>query len=40
MPLTAGTRIGADPDGRYIVYRQMNPKTGWDLMLLPVTGDR
>ena len=28
------------PDGRYIVYRQMNPKTGWDLMLLPVKGDR
>ena len=28
------------PDGRFIVYRQMNPKTGWDPMLLPLHGDR
>ena len=28
------------PDGRYIVYREMNRGTGWDLMLLPVEGDR
>ena len=28
------------PDGRYLVYRQLNPGTGWDLMLLPLQGDR
>ena len=28
------------PDGRYLVYRQMNPGTGWDLMLLPMQGER
>ena len=28
------------PDGRFIVYRQMNRGTGWDLMLLPLEGDR
>ena len=28
------------PDGRYLVYREMNRGTGWDLMLLPLQGDR
>ena len=28
------------PDGRYLVYRQQNPGTGWDLMAVPLFGDR
>jgi eukaryotic-like serine/threonine-protein kinase len=28
------------PDGRYLLYRERLPQTGWDLMLLPLTGDR
>ena len=28
------------PDGRYLVYREMNRGTGWDLMLLPLAGER
>jgi dipeptidyl aminopeptidase/acylaminoacyl peptidase len=28
------------PDGRYLVYRQLNPGTGWDLMLVALAGDR
>jgi eukaryotic-like serine/threonine-protein kinase len=27
-------------DGRYIVFREWDPKTKWDLWVLPVTGDR
>jgi len=27
-------------DGRYILYREQDPKTGWDLWVLPLTGDR
>ena len=27
-------------DGKYILYREQNPKTGRDLMMLPVEGDR
>jgi eukaryotic-like serine/threonine-protein kinase len=28
------------PDGRFILYRDQDPKTGWDLWVLPLTGDR
>ncbi|HKQ18557.1 MAG TPA: protein kinase [Candidatus Eisenbacteria bacterium] len=28
------------PDGRYIVYIEADPKTGWDLWLLPTQGSR
>ena len=28
------------PDGRFLLYEQQNPKTGWDLWLLPLEGDR
>jgi Tol biopolymer transport system component len=28
------------PDGRFIVYRQLNRGTGWDLMALPLQGAR
>jgi serine/threonine protein kinase len=28
------------PDGRYLVYREANRETGWDLMLLPLAGER
>ena len=28
------------PDGRYLVFSQNDPATGWDLWLLPLTGDR
>ena len=28
------------PDGRYLVYRESNRETGWDLMLLPLAGER
>ena len=27
------------PDGRFLVFDQHNPQTGWDLWLLPLTGD-
>jgi len=27
-------------DGRYVLYREQDPKTGWDLWVLPLTGDR
>jgi eukaryotic-like serine/threonine-protein kinase len=27
-------------DGRYILYQEQNPKTGWDLWVLPLEGDR
>jgi len=27
-------------DGKYILYREQNPKTGRDLMMLPVVGER
>ena len=32
--------IDVSPDGRWLVYRQRDPKTGSDLWLLPLTGDR
>jgi len=28
------------PDGRFILYRDQDPKTSWDLWVLPLTGDR
>jgi dipeptidyl aminopeptidase/acylaminoacyl peptidase len=28
------------PDGRYLVFEQADPVTGWDLWLLPLEGDR
>jgi Tol biopolymer transport system component len=28
------------PDGRFIVYAQINPETGADLLAIPVEGDR
>jgi Tol biopolymer transport system component len=28
------------PDGRFLVFEQADPVTGWDLWLLPVDGDR
>ena len=28
------------PDGRFLLYRDQDPKTGWDLWVLPLTGDR
>ena len=31
---------GWSPDGRYLVFEQANPLTGWDLWLLPLAGDR
>jgi Tol biopolymer transport system component len=27
-------------DGRFLIYATVNPKTGWDLWLLPLIGDR
>jgi len=27
-------------DGRYVLYREQDPKTGWDLWVLPLAGDR
>ncbi len=27
-------------DGRYLLYQELNPETGWDVMALPLTGDR
>ncbi|MCG8608041.1 protein kinase, partial [bacterium] len=28
------------PDGRFVAFQQENPETGWDIWLLPLTGDR
>jgi serine/threonine protein kinase/Tol biopolymer transport system component len=27
------------PDGRFLAYSSRNPKTGWDILILPTTGD-
>ena len=27
-------------DGQYLLYRSLNPKTGWDIWALPFTGDK
>ena len=32
--------ISFSPDGRSLVYQQQNSKTGWDVMVLPLTGER
>jgi len=41
--LTAGglekEATDCSPDGRFLVFDQQNPQTGWDLWLLPLTGD-
>ena len=31
---------GFTPDGRFLTYYTRNPKTGWDILSLPMTGDR
>src|SRR5437867_7593503 len=28
------------PDGKFLMFRSRDPKTGYDLWLLPMTGDR
>jgi serine/threonine protein kinase len=27
-------------DGQYLLYRSLNPKTGWDIWVFPLTGDK
>lgn len=39
---TVGLKRASDwsPDGRYVLYDNLETETGWDLHLLPVSGDR
>jgi Tol biopolymer transport system component len=30
---------GVSPDGSLVVYQRRDPKTGWDILLVPMTGD-
>ncbi len=32
--------ISFSPDGRFLAYQMRNPKTSWDIMILPMTGER
>jgi dipeptidyl aminopeptidase/acylaminoacyl peptidase len=32
--------MGFSPDGRYLLYRNTNTNTNWDLWVLPLEGDR
>ena len=36
------TKIPMDwsPDGRFLLYQEVDPQTGWDLWALPMSGDR
>src|SRR4030095_16680268 len=43
--LKSGTGVlkypsGWSPDGRLLLYTEMNPKTMWDLVVLTVSGDK
>jgi Tol biopolymer transport system component len=31
--------MGFSPDGRFLVYQRQDPKTNWDVLLLPLTGE-
>jgi serine/threonine protein kinase len=31
--------VSFSPDGRFLAYQSRNPKTGWDIFVLPTTGD-
>ena len=40
LAVDAGTPLSWSPDGRFVLYQRADSKTGTDLWVLPMTGDR